>query len=92
MQGNIGFFVYSLNHNLIKMDRIVIEVEDGIARKWRNTDPQLRHEISQKLDQFLNVIFDRKGEDIWPFLENLRMTSEGRGFNDDILEQILNEK
>lgn len=74
------------------MDRIVIEVEDGIARKWRNTDPQLRHEISQKLDQFLNVIFEKRGDDIWPFLENLRLKSEERGFNDDLLEQILNEK
>ncbi|MCF0042847.1 hypothetical protein [Dyadobacter fanqingshengii] len=74
------------------MDRIVIEVEDGIARKWRNTDPKFRQEISQKLDQVLSVIFEKKTEDIWPFLENLRIKSEGRGFNDDILEQILNEK
>ncbi|MCF2504380.1 hypothetical protein L0663_13390 [Dyadobacter sp. CY107] len=74
------------------MDRIVIEVEDGIARKWRNTDPKFRQEISQKLDQVLSVIFEKKTEDIWPFLENLRIKSEERGFNDDILEQILNEK
>jgi len=74
------------------MDRIVIDVEDVVARKWRNTDPQIRQEISQKLDQFLHIIFDKKEEDIWPFLEALRVKSEERGFNDDILEQILNEK
>ena len=37
-------------------------------------------------------IKDKKKEDIWPFLEALRVKSEERGFNDDILEQILNEK
>ena len=42
------------------MDRIVIEVGDGLAKRWRNTSLQIRQQISQELDQFLNTIFEKK--------------------------------
>jgi len=74
------------------MDRIVIEVEDNLARRWRNADPETKQKVSQEVDQFLSTIFEKKEDEIWPFLEKLRAKAEQRGFNDEILEQILNEK
>ena len=74
------------------MDRIVIEVGDDLARKWRNTNPQTKQLISQELDQFLATIFDKKEDDIWPFLEKLRIEAETKGFDDHVLAEILNEK
>ncbi|HEV7378896.1 MAG TPA: hypothetical protein VGN64_03830 [Dyadobacter sp.] len=74
------------------MDRIVIEVEDSVARKWRDAAPEVKQVVSREVDQLLNVIFEQRDGDIWPFLEELRAKAEQRGFNDDVLAQILNEK
>lgn len=74
------------------MDRIVIEVEDSVARKWRDAAPEVRRVAAQEVDQLLNVIFEQRDGDIWPFLEKLRAKAEQRGFNDEVLAQILNEK
>ena len=74
------------------MDRIVIEVEDSLARRWRNADPETKRKASHEVDQFLSMIFEKKDDEIWPFLEQLRAKAEQKGFNDEILEQILNEK
>jgi uncharacterized protein YerC len=74
------------------MDRIVIEVGDNVARRWRNITPEVKQVVSQEVDQFLNTILEKNDEDIWPFLEELRAKAELKSFNDEILEQILNEK
>lgn len=74
------------------MDRIVIEVDDSLARRWRNTPPETKQKVSKEVDIFLNTILARNEDEIWPFLEQLRVKAELRGFNDQVLEQILNEK
>ncbi|MCE7040710.1 hypothetical protein [Dyadobacter sp. CY312] len=74
------------------MDRIVIEVGDNLARRWRNATPEVKQAVSQEVDQFLNTILEKNAEDVWPFLEELRAKAEQKGFSDEILEQILNEK
>ena len=78
--------------NLLLMDRIVIEVRDDLARRWRNTDPQAKQKIAQEVDQFLSSIFEEKKNEFWPFLEQVRLEAESKGFNDEVLKDILNEK
>jgi hypothetical protein len=74
------------------MDRIVIEVEDNLAKRWRNAAPEIKQKVSQELDHFLSNIFKKEEGEIWAFLEQLRSKAEQKGFDDSILEQILNEK
>jgi len=74
------------------MDRIVIEVDDRLARKWRDAAPEVKQVVSQEIDQLLNTIFEKRDGDLWSFLEQLRLKAEQKGFNEEVLEQILNEK
>jgi hypothetical protein len=74
------------------MDRIVIEVEDSLASKWRDATPEIKQIVSREVDLLINKILEKKDDDTWQFLEQLRKKAEQRGFSDEILEQILNEK
>lgn len=74
------------------MERIVIEVDEATAKKWNNRLPGTKQRISEKLGGLLNTILDKEEEDIWPFLEEVRAESEKKGFNDEIMNQILSGK
>jgi hypothetical protein len=74
------------------MDRIVIEVEDSLASKWRDATPEIKQIVSREVDLLISKILEKKDDDTWQFLEQLRKKAEQRGFSDEILEQILNEK
>jgi hypothetical protein len=37
------------------------------------------------------TMMDKPSDDFWPFLERLRAEAEKKGFNDQILDNILNE-
>ena len=74
------------------MDRIVIEVDDATARRWRNILPSTKERISKKLDGLLGAILEKEDDEIWPFLEKVRREAEAKGFNDDIMNQILSEE
>jgi hypothetical protein len=74
------------------MDRIVIEVEDSLASKWRDATPEIKQIVSREVDLLISKILEKKDDYTWQFLEQLRKKAEQRGFSDEILEQILNEK
>lgn len=74
------------------MERIEFEVNDDTAKKWRYTNPEIKQRIEKEMDQLLQIILDKQEDTFWPFLEELRSKAEQNGFNDDILEQILNDK
>lgn len=74
------------------MERIVIEVDNITAKKWRYTSPEAKQRLSKKIELILKSIMDKGDDDLWPFLEKLRKEADKEGFNDDILNQILSEK
>ncbi len=40
----------------------------------------------------LKVILDQQEDNLLPFLEKIRLDAEKKGFNDKVLDQILNDK
>jgi hypothetical protein len=74
------------------MERIIIEVDDTIARKWRYASLKTKEQTAKRIDDFLRIVLDKPEQDIWPFLETLRIEAEKKGFNDSILNSILNEE
>ena len=44
------------------------------------------------IESILAEIFVKKDDDIWLFLEKLRMEAEKKGFSDHVLDEILNDK
>jgi UDP-galactopyranose mutase len=74
------------------MERIVIEVEDATAKKWRMSSQQLRDKISQRINIRLakELMTDSK-EEFKQFLDEVGATMQQRGLTDDILQGILKD-
>ncbi|HZH96409.1 MAG TPA: hypothetical protein VEY06_11010 [Flavisolibacter sp.] len=74
------------------MERIVIEVTDETAKRWRMSSRQLRDEISQKIDIRLakELMADSK-KDFKKFLDEVGATMQERGLTDEILNEILSD-
>jgi len=74
------------------MERIVIEVADVTARKWRLSSQQLRDKISQQINIKLakELMADSK-EEFKRFLDEVGETMKERGLTEDILKDILKE-
>jgi hypothetical protein len=74
------------------MKRIVIEVADVTAQKWRLSSQQLRDKISQQINIKLakELMADSK-EEFKRFLDEVGETMKERGLTEDILQDILKE-
>ena len=74
------------------MERIVIEVGDATAKKWRMSSQQLRDKISQRINIRLakELMVDSK-EDFRQFLDEVGTTMQERGLTEDILNDILKD-
>ncbi len=74
------------------MDRIVIEVADATAKRWWYKTPEARQNIAQEMDKLLQIILEKSNDEFWPFMDSIRSKAESKGFNDNILQEILDEK
>ena len=72
------------------MEKITIEVNAKIKKKWLNTPIRLRKRLENQLISGINNSNNIKN-DFWSFLENERKKADKKGFNDEILNEILNE-
>ena len=74
------------------MERIVIEVDDATAKKWRSSSKKLRDEISQQINLRVakKLMVDSK-EEFKQFLNEVGETMTERGLTEDILQDILRE-
>lgn len=74
------------------MERIVIEVDELIGKRWKYASQETRQKISKEIEHFVEVALSKSEDDFWPFLEKVRKRAEARGFDDGVLSQILNEE
>ena len=74
------------------MERIIIEVDDITAKKWKYISTELRQKLAGEFRQIMKATLDKSEDEFWPFLEKVRKNAERKGFNDDVLTQILGEK
>jgi phosphotransacetylase len=74
------------------MERIVIEVAEATAKKWRMSSPQVRDQIAQRINIRLakELMVDSK-EEFKQFLDEVSNTMQERGLTEDILNDILKD-
>lgn len=77
------------------MERIVIEVDDATAKKWRSSSKKLRDEILQQINlrmakKLMAASADSR-EEFKQFLKEAGETMKERGLTEDILQDILKE-
>lgn len=85
-------FVFVIIKKWKEMERIVIEVADATAKKWRLSSQQLWDKISEQINIRLakELMADSK-EEFKQFLDEVGKTMKERGLTEDILQDILKE-
>ena len=75
------------------MDRIVIEVGDNVALRWRNATPEVKEEIGKDLEKQLDDILRIKNKTNFDMhLKLAREEAASNGLTEEILQKLLNEE
>lgn len=73
------------------MERIVLEVNDELARAWRNAPRQFRERLEKDLEnQILEKIRQAERENFFQLLDEVREEARQNGLTHDKLESLLN--
>jgi len=74
------------------MERIVLEVDDKVAKNWRYSSETKRQEVNNTINKMLQIAFDRKKDtDFIQFVKEVQDKAAERGLTEDILNDILND-
>ena len=74
------------------MERIVLEVDDQVAKSWRYSSEKKRQQVVDTINALLKIAFKRKEEsDFIQFVKEIQDKAAERGLTEDILNDILNE-
>ncbi|MCA0364410.1 MAG: hypothetical protein LCH67_10220 [Bacteroidetes bacterium] len=74
------------------MERIVLEVGDNTAKKWRLTSQKRREEIAKKIEiNLAKELMNESKEDFKVFLTELRDTMKNNGLTEEVLSEILKD-
>ena len=74
------------------MERIVIEVDDDTAKKWRLSSQKRKNKVSQQVNITLAKELADSKEDFLLYLDELRSTMKERGLTEEILDRILKDE
>ena len=75
------------------MERIVLEVDDAVAKAWRTASERLKREIGSLMNKQIATIIEKKEEkDIIQFLDELRQEMAEKGLTQEILDDILKDE
>jgi hypothetical protein len=75
------------------MERIILEVDDTVAKAWRTASAQLKREIGKLMNKQIATIIDKKSEkDVILFLDELRQEMDEKGLTQEILDDILKDE
>jgi ferritin len=74
------------------MERIVLEVDDQVAKNWRYSSEKKRQQVSNTINKMLEIAFKRQEDaDFIQFVKEVQDKAIERGLTEDILNDILNE-
>lgn len=73
------------------MERIIIEVADATAKKWRLASQKRRNEIAQEINIRLTKALSGSKEEFKQFLDELSATMKERGLTEEKLNEILKD-
>lgn len=74
------------------MEKIVLEVDDILAKAWREASIEKRKEINKKISVRIGKeLFDYSKVEFQKYLDELRNKMAGRGLTQEKLDEILNE-
>jgi len=74
------------------MERIILEVDDQVAKNWRYSSEKKRQEMNNTINAMLQIAFKKNEDaDFTQFIKELQDKVAERGLTEDILNDILND-
>jgi len=73
------------------MDRILLEVNDIAARKWRMAPALKRAKLAESIANLINSSLAKNDEDFWDFVDRIGQRAADNGLTEEKLNQLLNE-
>jgi hypothetical protein len=74
------------------MDRIVLEVDDISAKKWRYASEEKKNKLNTTINRILKRAFDANEDDFWQFLDRVGKKAEENGLTEEQLKKLLDEE
>jgi len=74
------------------MDRIILEVNDMAARKWRYLSQEKRNELSNAFNQIISKVNESNDDRFTAILDKIGHEAEANGLTEDILNKLLREE
>ncbi|MVN22653.1 hypothetical protein [Mucilaginibacter arboris] len=75
------------------MERIVIEVDDATAKKWRAVSPKIKSELEKSFERQIDELSEKMKEaNFENLLKIVREEAAKNGLTEEILQQLLNDK
>ncbi len=74
------------------MERIILEVDDSVAKEWRYSSEKKRQEVNNTINAMLQLAFKKNDDsDFIQFIKEVQEKAAERGLTEDILNDILND-
>jgi plasmid maintenance system killer protein len=75
------------------MERIVIEVNDATAKKWRKVPVEIKTQLEKSFERQIEIISQSTKESHFEdLLKQAREEAAKNGLTEEILQQLLNEE
>ncbi|MES2427502.1 MAG: hypothetical protein V4560_11040 [Bacteroidota bacterium] len=75
------------------MERIVLEVDESVAKAWREAPAEKKKDIANKVNiRIGKELFDYDKNSFKQYLNQLRDTMEERGLTQEALDDILKDE
>ena len=75
------------------MERIVLEVDEKVAKAWRDAPSAKRRDITNKMNiRISKELFEYDKEGFIKYLDQLQDKMEERGLTQEILDDILKDE
>ena len=75
------------------MERIVIEVDDATAKKWKDASPEIKGQLEKNIEKQIEILSRGAKEDgFFTLLDKISDEAVKNGLTEEILEKLLNEE
>ncbi len=75
------------------MERIVIEVADATAKKWRDVSPKIKSQLEKSFETQIEIISQGiKEAEFKSLLDKVSEEAAKNGLTEEILQKLLNEE
>lgn len=74
------------------MERIVLEVSEASAKKWRYASIEKKQRIVKSIEQLIDQSLSKNDDDFWRFVDRISQKAADNGLTEEELGKILNEE